>query len=117
MAKEHIELLNYVNSELDAADTMFHVYICSSLDAAKYIARLDSTTHRAAADDIKIAIRQIFRSLALGIGKGTWAEYGIAAMFEKPWECATANAFRLEVIEALLEDFEDAEVGCLADYS
>ena len=120
MAKEHIDILNIVKRNLinyrDEVDarSIYHSYLCIELDdvyqggAAGFSA--------VAIADIKMAITNIFRPLAITSGSFTWREYGIAAMFEgdltSPSMKYDINLFRIEVVDALIEDFQDEVVGC-----
>ena len=114
MAKEHIELLNTVRKIVLRDKDITHVYICSELSRlVEYNSRFFSKAYDKAFQDIKSVISCIFKGLS--IGEHYWEEYGIASLFEKPLlpeNRIKINNFRVDVIDALIKDFEIEELGC-----
>ena len=122
MAKEHIELLEAVKAKVLASSGVSHVYICSELrdliDGTLHFGTLHfgADCYEDAAQDITSVISCMFRGLVdTARSDYDWWEYGIAAMFDDPLEPSNRrmiNKFRLVVIDALIEDFENEELGC-----
>lgn len=117
MAKEHIELLEAVKAKFLASPGVSHVYICSELRyLIDYTLHFGADSYGDAAQDITSVISCMFRGLAdTARSDYDWEEYGIAAMFDDPLEPSNRlmiNKFRLVVIDALIEDFENEELGC-----
>ena len=112
MAKEHIEILEDLKIKIAnrRSDNLYHFFLCVELDELGWARHVDDHS----VEDIKNVIKNIFRPLALT--PQLWEEYGIATMLgENPRDLslkAIANQFREEVIDALIEDFRDEEVGC-----
>ena len=112
MAKEHIEILKDLKLKIASrrSDNLYHFYLCRELDALGWTRHVDDHS----VEDIKNVIKNIFRPLVLT--PRLWEEYGIATMLGgNPLDLslkAIANQFREEVIDALIEDFRDEEVGC-----